>query len=96
MIEEYKMAGKKTRRQLVKLYVPYSFQLIEYCLLLLQPNNFIYHQSLDINQTHLESRKMTEEENTKKEKVKEKVIKIRDTGGDNSEEVIAKRSSSSE
>ncbi len=39
---------------------------------------------------------MTEEENTKKEKVKEKVIKIRDTGGDNSEEVIAKRSSSSE
>jgi hypothetical protein len=36
---------------------------------------------------------MVEEENTKKEKAEEKVIKIRDTGGNNSEEVIAKRSS---
>lgn len=39
---------------------------------------------------------MAKEENTNKEKVEEKVIKIRDTGGDNSEEVIVKRSSSSE
>jgi hypothetical protein len=38
---------------------------------------------------------MAEEEKPKKEKVEEKVIKIRDTGGKNSEEVIAKRSSSS-
>jgi hypothetical protein len=40
--------------------------------------------------------KKAEEESNKKEKEKEKVIKIRDTGGDNSEEVIVSRSSSSE
>jgi hypothetical protein len=38
---------------------------------------------------------MAEEKSTKKEK-EEKVIKIRDTGGDNSEEVSVTRSSSSE
>jgi len=61
-------------------------------------NTFIHidHQSLGIRSDSLGSRKMAEEDNPKKEKVEEKVIKIRDTGGKNSEEVIAKRSSSSE